>query len=159
MAGDARRGRPRRTDQMRASTGALAALEVAVRRRRAALAWLESVVVHRQAHRAAGLAPLETGGRENAIEAFALGLRLHRAGPGDDHRQHHVVGLVTALHHRRGGTQVLDARIGARADEHLVDANVADGGVRCEAHIDERALDALPPLRVFFLVGVRYAAF
>src|ERR1700682_4323977 len=81
MAGDARRGRHCRTDQMRASAGALAALEVAGRRRRAALAGLEPVIVHRQAHRASGLAPLETGGRENAIEAFPLGLRPQRPRP------------------------------------------------------------------------------
>src|ERR1700674_981834 len=100
MAGDARRGRHCRTDQMRASAGALAPLEVAVRRRRATLARLQPVVVHGQAHRASGLAPLETSGGENAIEAFALGLRLYRPRAGNDHRQHHVVGLATALHHR-----------------------------------------------------------
>src|SRR5450759_5896279 len=61
MAGDARGRRHGRTDQMGASAGALAPLEVAVRRRRAALAGLEPVVVHRQAHRASGLAPIDTG--------------------------------------------------------------------------------------------------
>src|SRR4051812_42968467 len=52
-----RRGRGhRRADEVRAPARALPALEVAVAGRCAALARLEAVRVHRQAHRATGLA-------------------------------------------------------------------------------------------------------
>src|ERR1051325_9741336 len=49
--------RHRRAHQMRAAAGALPALEVAVRGRRAALAGLEPVGVHGETHRAALDAP------------------------------------------------------------------------------------------------------
>ena len=58
---DGRRGGHLRADQVGAAAGALAALEVAVRGRGAALALAEDVRVHSQAHRAARLAPLEAG--------------------------------------------------------------------------------------------------
>ena len=67
---------------------ALAALEVAVRGRGAALARLQDVGVHSQAHRAAGLAPLEPGLPEDLVEALLLGLRLHLLRAGHDHRAH-----------------------------------------------------------------------
>src|SRR5262245_47539581 len=76
-----------RAHEVGAPAGTLAALEVAVGGRRAALAGGELVVVHREAHRAAGLAPLEPRVAEDAIEAFALGLLLHPAGAWHDHRQ------------------------------------------------------------------------
>ena len=64
-------------DEVRAPAAALAALEVAVGGRGAALARLQDVRVHAQAHRAAGLAPVEAGGAEDLVEALRLGLRLH----------------------------------------------------------------------------------
>src|SRR6185503_2017682 len=76
MSGDRRRRRHGRTDEVRAPAVALAAFEVAVGRRRAAFARLEAVVVHREAHRAARLAPLESRVAKHAIEAFGLCLRL-----------------------------------------------------------------------------------
>src|SRR3984885_8710328 len=62
--------------EMGAAFVALAALEIAVRGRGAALAGAKLVGVHRQAHRAAWLAPLEAGGEENPVQAFGLGLGL-----------------------------------------------------------------------------------
>ena len=52
---------------MGASAPALATLEVPVGGRGRALAGSELVGVHGQAHRAAGLAPVETGGGEDAV--------------------------------------------------------------------------------------------
>ena len=71
-----------RADQVGAPALALAPLEVAVGGRGAALARLQDVRVHAQAHRAAGLAPVEAGGREDLVQPLRLGLRLdpHRAG-------------------------------------------------------------------------------
>src|SRR5450432_2935350 len=79
MPGDAGRSRHRGADQMGAAARALPPLEVAIGGRRATLAGFEPIVVHRETHRASGLAPFETRGREHAIEAFALSLRLDQA--------------------------------------------------------------------------------
>src|SRR4051812_22382403 len=61
-------------DQVGAAALALATLEVAVGRRRAALAGLEGVGVHAEAHRAARTAPLGTGLLEDHVEALILRL-------------------------------------------------------------------------------------
>jgi len=61
MPGDRRGRRHGGRDQMGAALVALPALEVAVEGGRAALARGELVGVHRQAHRAARLAPVEAG--------------------------------------------------------------------------------------------------
>src|SRR6266536_464526 len=68
MALDGGRGGHLGADEVRAPAAALAALEVAVRGRGAALAGLEDVGVHAQAHRAAGGPPVEAGGAEHAVE-------------------------------------------------------------------------------------------
>src|SRR5664279_6488640 len=103
---------------MRPAAGALATLEIAVAGRRAALARLEPVGVHRQAHRTAGLAPFEARALEDEVEAFALGLFLDQPGPRHDQRELDVGGdpRAEALHHGGGFAKVLDARVRARAD-------------------------------------------
>src|SRR6185369_10354448 len=70
MAGNRRRGRHRRADEVRAPARALPAFEIAVRGGRAALAGFEPVGVHRQAHRAARLPPFETRFAEHLVQPF-----------------------------------------------------------------------------------------
>src|SRR4051812_43274777 len=55
------------THEVRAATRALPAFEVAIAGRRATLPRLQPVGVHRQAHRAARLAPFETRGLEDLV--------------------------------------------------------------------------------------------
>src|ERR1700744_2712477 len=74
-----------RRDEVGAAAAPLAALEVAVRGRGAALAGGEDVGVHAEAHRAAGGAPVEPGGPEDLVEALGLGLGADLLGPRDDH--------------------------------------------------------------------------
>src|SRR5436853_5870148 len=105
---------------MRAPAAALAALEVAVRCRGAALAGLEDVRVHAQAHGAARAAPLEARGLEDPIEALGLGLRLDADGARHHHRAD-AVGHPAPLDHLGGGAEVADARVRARADEHALE--------------------------------------
>ena len=93
-----------------------------------ALARLELVGIHRQAHAAAGLAPLEAGGREDLVEPFGLGLPLDQAAAGHDHRLH-AVGDAVAADHGGRGPQVLDPAVGARADEDAVDRRSSAIGV------------------------------
>ena len=57
-AGDGGGGGGEWTREQRASTAPLTSLEVAIARRDGELAGLELIAVHRDAHRAAGLAPL-----------------------------------------------------------------------------------------------------
>src|SRR4051812_23167720 len=73
MPGDRRRRRHRRRDQMGAALKSLAAFKVAVRGGGAALFGRELVGIHRKAHRAARLAPFESGAHENLVEAFGFG--------------------------------------------------------------------------------------
>src|ERR1035437_576060 len=94
-AGDGARGSSQRRGEERSPALALAPLEVAVRGADAVLAGLELVAVHGDAHRAAGLAPLRAGRREDRVEALALGLSLDLLRSGDDeHAQ--AVGDVAA---------------------------------------------------------------
>src|SRR6478672_7863561 len=122
---DGRRGGHLRGDEVRAAAAALAALEVAVRGRGAALAGLEDVRVHAQAHRAAGAAPVEAGGAEDLVEPLGLGLGGDRLGAGHDHGVDVARDLAT-LDQRGGGAQVADAAVGAGADEHAVEADLPD---------------------------------
>src|SRR5580704_16136181 len=121
-----RRGRGhRRAGEMGARAGALAADEVAVGGRHAALARWHPLAIGGDAHRAAGLAPFEAGLAEHAVESLGFGFALHplrpRHDPGGD-----VGGLVAALGDGRCGAQVGDAAVGAGTDEHPVDPGALD---------------------------------
>src|SRR6266851_800031 len=74
--------------EMRASARPLATDEVAVGGRDAPLAGCDGVAVDRQAHRAARLAPFETGVEEDAVEALGLGLALDVFGARHDPGPH-----------------------------------------------------------------------
>ena len=108
------------------------------------LAGRELVGVHRQAHRAARLAPLEPGGGEDLVEPLGLGRGLHRessrAPPSRACRRLHR----RPAHDRGRGAQVLDPGVRARADEHGVDGDVADRRARlagpCTASARARAV-------------------
>ena len=118
-----------RRDEVGAATAALAALEVAVRCGGATLAGCEDVRVHAEAHAAAGLAPLKAGGLEDGVEAFLLGLALDGLRAGDDHGAN-FGGDVVAVDDLRCGAQVLDAPVGAGAEEDGIDSDIADGLAR-----------------------------
>src|ERR1700675_3728271 len=74
MPGDRGGGGHRRRHEVGAALVTLAALEIPVGGRGAALAGLELVGIHGEAHRAAGLAPFEAGLEEYFVEPFGLGL-------------------------------------------------------------------------------------
>ena len=105
---------------MRARARTLPAAEIAVGGRGAAFAWRHHIAVDADAHRAAGLAPFEAGVTEDAVEPFFLGLALdgRRAGR---HQPGHLA--HPPCQDRGCCAQILDARIGAGADEDAVDRN------------------------------------
>ena len=59
-----------------------------------------------------------------------FGLRLHETRAGHDHRELDVAGDATAARDAAACAQVLDPRVRARADEHLVDRDVRHRRVR-----------------------------
>ena len=134
-----RRGGHLRADQVGAPTLALAALEVAVRGRGAALALGERVGVHPQAHRAARLAPFEAGAAEDIVQALGFGRGFDLLGAGDDHRAD-AVGDLAAVDDRGGLAQVLDPRVGAGADEDPFGRDLGHRRAGLQAHVGERAL-------------------
>jgi len=115
-----------RADEMRAAVFALAALEIAVAGAGAAFVRWQDVGVHADAHAAASVAPLEAGGAENFVEPLFFGLRLDAAGAGDNQRLLDIFCDMLAFDKMRSGAEVIEARIGARADEHAVHGNIGD---------------------------------
>ena len=124
MAGDRGGGGHYWADEMRAAVFALAAFEIAIAGAGAAFVRRQDVGVHPDAHAAAGVAPLETGVAENLIEAFFFRLALNAAGAGDNQRLLDVFRHVLAFDKMRGGAQIIESRIGARADEQIGRAHV-----------------------------------
>ena len=118
---------------MRASARALAALEVAVRRRRAALARRRarrgSCRGTSSSRRAATRSPAATKTRSSPS---ASACRFTCAEPGHDHRAHRRVHAPSA-HDRRRGAQVLDPRVRARADEDAIDRGCRGSACRARA--------------------------
>src|SRR5438046_10722250 len=86
MTGDGGRGRHRRTDEVGAAATSLPSLEVPVAGRGAPFARPKDVRIHAEAHRAAGVAPLEAGFAKQRIETLRLALPLHARRPRDDPR-------------------------------------------------------------------------
>src|SRR4051812_34441886 len=152
LAADRGRGRGQGAGEEGAAALALTALEVAVAGAHGVLTRPQLVAVHRDAHRAARLAPLGAGCPEDLVEALAFGLRLHLLRARDDHHARPVVDPAV-LEHARGQAQVADAAVGAAADEHHVDGVAGDRHARLEAHVFERTLEAAPGARVLGVLG------
>ena len=89
---------------MRPPLEALPTLEIPVRGGGATLIGLQAVLVHAEAHGAAGLAPVETGILEHLVETFRFGLGLHQARPWNDHGGN-TLGDPAAFHNLRGRPQ------------------------------------------------------
>src|SRR5688572_6166467 len=101
---------------MGAAAAALAPLEIAVGRGGAALAGSEHIRVHAEAHRAAGVAPLESRLAKHAIQSFLLRLRFDALRSGHHHRAY-ARRHMPAAHDARRGAEILDPGVGARAEE------------------------------------------
>jgi len=137
---------------VRASATPLSALEVTVRGRGAALARAELVGIHAETHRASRLAPLESGVEKHLVEALSLGLALH-AMRSRNHEGPDAVRDAVAGGDAGRCPQVLDSRVGARADEHHVDCDRLHLGAGFEAHVSEGPFSALALVGVAELVG------
>src|SRR5699024_6274000 len=128
-----------RGDQVGTATLALAALEVAVGGRCGALAGGQLVRVHSKAHGTARGAPLSPRGEEDLVQAFLLCPLLHARGRRDDEHLDAVSNLP-AVQHLGGGAQVLNAGVGARAQEDHVHRDVTQWGSWGQVHVLQSAL-------------------
>ena len=121
---------------MGATGTTLTPLEVAVAGGGAALPRLQPVVVHGQTHGAAGQTPLKACLDEDLVQPLGLGLGLHLLGARHHQGLYPCGDLATA---GDGGSraQILDAAVGARTDEHLVDGHVGELLARLQVHVGE----------------------
>ena len=146
FAGHRRRGHHRRAHQQRAAgRAALPALEVAVRRGRADLAALEPIRVHREAHRAAGLPPLEPRLPEDLVQALALGRVADPLRPRHDQAAD-VLRDPPAPHDARRLPQIGQPAVRAGADERDVHLRAGDAAPRAPAPCT-RGRRPAPPAR------------
>ena len=126
---DRRGGGHRRADEMRPAARALAAFEVAVRRRRRSVRPGRGCRGSCRGTSSSPPPPFEAGRLEDRVEALGLGLHFTCAEPGRPspaRRRATCRPATTAA----AVTQILDARVRARADEDLVDADVDDRRAR-----------------------------
>src|SRR2546427_1686095 len=154
MAGDGGGGGHDRADEVRAAVFALAAFEVAITGAGAAFVRRQDVSVHADAHAAARVAPLEAGGGENFVEAFFFGLRLDPARTWDNQCLLDAFCHVLTFDKMRGGAEIIESRIGARADEDAVHRNIHDGRARLEAHVFQRAFRGLLIVEILEVVRI-----
>ena len=125
MAGDRGRRGHRRADEVRPPARALAALEVAVRGRRAALARPRACRGSSRGTSSSRRSPLEAGPLEDARRGLPPRPGASRRRARHDHRAHARVRPSCPPTIRGGGAQVLDPRVRARADEDAVDGDLA----------------------------------
>ncbi len=132
---------------MCAPTAALTPLEIAVGGGGTALPRFQPVCIHRQTHRATRLAPFKPGVEKNLVQPFVFGHRFDQPGPRHHHRAN-MRGHFFAFGNRGCGTQIFDAPIGARTDEHAVHLYINQLHARLQIHIGERAFNAFAFVRL-----------
>ena len=88
---------------MGAASGPLAAFEISIAGRGAALSWLKYVGIHRQAHTAAGFPPFESRFFEQAVEPFLFRLLFHQTRTRHDHRLNGLRDMLALRQARRPG--------------------------------------------------------
>ena len=88
---------------------------------------LQLVGVHARHIEQPGFAPFEPGVQEDSVEAFCFGLVLDQARARHDQRAH-ARGDLAAPRDGGGGAQILDAGVGAGADEDRVDRRCSASG-------------------------------
>src|SRR5690606_38669895 len=120
--------------EMRAALEALTAFEIAIRGGSATFSRLQAIIIHGKAHGAARLTPVEASFDEYLVETFGFRLLLHQTGARHDHGAHTGSDLL-ACGHARSVAKILNAAIGAGADEYAVNLDIGHLGAGLQAHI------------------------
>ena len=127
MPFDRRRGSHHRTHQMRAPALALAPFEIAIRRARASA---RRSAARRHSCRCTCCSPrraIRIPRRGKFCRALPLPPPLSpRANPAPPAPASEILRHVLAGNHFRRRAQILNPRIGARADEHAIERNILD---------------------------------
>jgi len=119
-----------------------ASFEIAIRCRRHALTLARRFSVDPDAHRAAGLAPVEPGVPKDVVQTFLLRRPLHERRSRHHPRRHDRASAADDLGR---GAQIREAAVRARADEDAIHRNPGKRRARYQSHVRERALHALAP--------------
>src|SRR5436305_2502043 len=143
VAGNSGRRSHCRADQMCASTTSLAALEITIARRGAALALFQGIAIHSDTHATAGLAPFKASLTENVGNALFFRHTPHSHRTWHDHSSHFRRNML-ALYILSCHAQNFQARIGTGANEDRIQGNLCDLLTWLQTHILQCALVCLP---------------
>src|SRR5436309_10543394 len=126
--------RHHRADQMSATASPLTSFEVAVAGGGTALAGLEDVRIHAQAHRTSGFTPLETCFLKNSVQALEFGGMLDGLRPRHNHGANLWVHAIASCH-ACCSSQVFKARVGTGSDEHPINRNLFHARAGLQSHV------------------------
>ena len=121
-------------EQGAATGGALTTLEVAIAGAGTDLAPLQTVGVHRQAHRTTGLTPLEPRRPKHLIQTLFLGRLGHLLGTRHHKSSDSISHLPTSRYGSRS-SQITEPTIGATSNEADIDRHPGDGGSGLKIHV------------------------
>ena len=124
---------------MRAAAGSLPSLEVPVGCGDRAFARRHDIASRRDAHRATGLPPFESGLDEDFVQSGRFGGGFDMGGAGHDQGLYARRDLAS-LGDSGSGFEVGQAAVGAGADERDVDRRAGDRRSRRQANIADRTL-------------------
>src|SRR5215471_20861515 len=82
-----------------------------------------------------------------------LSCSLDLLGSGHDHCAHSLTHTMPIDYSRRGA-QIFEACIGAGADEHAVDRNIGNSGMRLKRHIFQGPLETASLVFVYGFTGI-----
>jgi len=116
------------------TTFALSAFKISIRRRCASFAWSKAVWVHRQAHAAACLTPIEPSFFEESVEPFAFRLPFDLTTSWYNHRMN-LVRYSIAFDDVCGRPEVFNSRVGARTDKHAFNGNFRQACPSLQPHV------------------------
>src|SRR5438552_1522324 len=136
---------------MSAPAASLTPFEVAIAGGGTALAGLQNVRVHAQAHGTSGFAPLKTRLLENAMQPLPLGRMLDGLRPRHNHGANLWVHAI-AFCHTCCSSQVFKARVGTGADEYTINRDLLHARAGLQSHVLKHALSSLPVGIVLHLV-------
>ena len=113
----------------------------------------QPIVVHRDTHRAARLAPFRARGPEDGVESLGFRLALDLLRARDDEHAH-ALGDRASAHERRRLPEIRDAGVRAAAEKDDIHPFPEERLAGAEIHIMERLVERLTPSGIGRRAGV-----